>query len=140
MTMRIPWDKYETAILIDACIQIINNKMDKNATIKIVSEKLRCRAINSGLAIDNIYRNENGIRMQMTIIMSIIQDEKPGLYNASKLFYEMVEMYRADYKRFSSIRVRISNRVNGNNIHKQSGGKILWQTENTVWTKRKWSL
>ncbi len=103
ITMRIPWDKYETAILIDACIQIINNKMDKNATIKIVSEKLRCRAVNSGLAIDNIYRNENGIRMQMTIIMSIIQDEKPGLYNASKLFYEMVEMYRADYKRFSSI-------------------------------------
>ena len=38
------------------------------------------------------------------------------------------------------IRVRISNRVNANNIHKQSGGKILWQTENTVWTKRKWSL
>lgn len=37
-------------------------------------------------------------------------------------------------------RVRISNRVNANNIHKQSGGKILWQTENTVWTKRKWSL
>ena len=36
--------------------------------------------------------------------------------------------------------VRISNRVNANNIHKQSGGKILWQTENTVWTKRKWSL
>lgn len=103
MAMRIPWDKYETAILIDACIQIINNKMDKNAIIKIISEKLRNRAVNSGLVIDNVYRNENGIRMQMTIIMSIIQDENPGLYNASKLFYEMVEMYRADYKRFSSI-------------------------------------
>ena len=68
MAMRIPWDKYETAILIDACIQVINGKTDKNSAIKIVSEKLRKRAVNNGIAIDSVYRNQNGIKMQMTMI------------------------------------------------------------------------
>lgn len=73
MAMRIPWDKYETAILINACIQIINNKTDRSTAIQTVSVKLRKRAVNSGIMIDNVFRNENGVKMQMTMIMSIIQ-------------------------------------------------------------------
>lgn len=103
MAMRIPWDKYETAILIDTCIQIINNKIDRNTAVHNVSTKLRKRAVNSGIIIDDIYRNENGIKMQMTIIMSMIQGENPGLYNASKIFYEMVELYRSEYSTFLAI-------------------------------------
>lgn len=103
MAMRIPWDKYETAILIDACIQVVNKKMDRNTAIKTVSAKLRKRAVNSGIMIDNVYRNENGIRMQMTMIMSMIQGEEPRLFNASKIFYEMVELYRSEYISFSAI-------------------------------------
>ena len=103
MAMRIPWDKYETAILINACIQIINNKTDRSTAIQTVSVKLRKRAVNSGIMIDNVFRNENGVKMQMTMIMSIIQDEEPGLYNAAKIFYEMVELYRSEYTKFSAI-------------------------------------
>ena len=103
MAMRIPWDKYETAVLIDACIQVINGKTDKNSAIKIVSEKLRKRAVNNGITIDNVYRNKNGIKMLMTMIMSMICGEVPGLYNASRVFYEMVEMYRTEYLTFSTI-------------------------------------
>lgn len=103
MAMRIPWDKYETAILIDACIQVINGKTDKNSAIKIVSEKLRKRAVNSGITIDSVYRNGTGIRMQMNAIMSLIQDKQPGFNNVSKLFYEMLELYRTEYSTFSVI-------------------------------------
>lgn len=103
MAMRIPWDKYETAILIDACIQIINNKTDRSTAIQTVSAKLRKRAVNSGVMIDDVFRNENGIKMQMTMIMSMIQDKEPGLYNTAKIFYEMVELYRSEYSKFSAI-------------------------------------
>lgn len=103
MAMRIPWDKYETAILIDACIQIINNKTDRSTAIKTVSAKLRKRAVNFGIMIDNVFRNENGIKMQMTMIMSMLQGEEPGLYNTAKLFYEMIELYRSEYSKFSAI-------------------------------------
>lgn len=111
IAMRIPWDKYETAILIDACIQVINNKVDRNSAIQTVSAKLRKRAVNSGIMIDNVYRNENGIKMQMTMIMSMIQGENPGLYNASKLFYEMVELYRSEYLSFSAILKEANHQV-----------------------------
>lgn len=113
IAMRIPWDKYETAILIDACIQVINNKVDRNSAIQTVSAKLRKRAVNSGIMIDNVYRNENGIKMQMTMIMSMIQGENPGLYNASKLFYEMVELYRSEYLSFSAILKEANHQVAG---------------------------
>lgn len=103
MAMRIPWDKYETAILIDVCIQIINNKIDRSSAIQNVSARLRKRAVNSGIMIDNVFRNENGIKMQMTMIMSMIQDEEPGLYNVAKIFYEMINLYRSDYTKFSAI-------------------------------------
>lgn len=103
MAMRIPWDKYETAILIDVCIQIINNKIDRSTAIQNVSARLRKRAVNSGIMIDNVFRNENGIKMQMTMIMSMIQDEEPGLYNVAKIFYEMINLYRSDYTKFSAI-------------------------------------
>ena len=113
MAMRIPWDKYETAILIDACIQVINGKTDKNSAIKIVSEKLRKRAVNNGIAIDSVYRNQNGIKMQMTMIMSMICGEEPGLYNTSKVFYEMVEMYRTEYLTFSAILKKANLQIAG---------------------------
>lgn len=101
--MRIPWDKYETAILIDACIQIINNKTNRRTAIQTVSANLRKRAVNSGIMIDDVFRNETGIRMQMTTIMSIIQGEEPSLGNASKMFFYMVELYRSEYSKFSAI-------------------------------------
>lgn len=113
MAMRIPWDKYETAILIDACIQIINNKIDRSTAIKRVSAKLRKRAVNSGIKIDDLFRNENGIKMQMTMIMSMIRDEEPGLYNAAKIFYEMVDLYRTEYTKFSAILKEANLQVTG---------------------------
>lgn len=113
MAMRIPWDKYETAILIDACIQIINNKIDRSTAIQRVSAKLRKRAVNFGIKIDDLFRNENGIKMQMTMIMSMIRDEEPGLYNAAKIFYEMVDLYRTEYTKFSAILKEANLQVTG---------------------------
>ena len=113
MAMRIPWDKYETAVLIDACIQVINNKTDRKTAIQTISAKLRKRAVNLGITIDNVYRNENGIKMQMTMIMSMICGEEPGLYNASKVFYEMVEMYRTEYLAFSAILKKANLQIAG---------------------------
>lgn len=124
MAARIPWDKYETAILIDACIQVINNKMDRQSAIRSVSEKLRKRAVNLGIMIDNVYRNENGIKMQMTMIMSMIQGQEPGLYNSSMLFYEMVELYRSEYLTFSSILKEANNQVEGTDDKKLTLEKL----------------
>lgn len=103
MALRIPWDKYEVAILIDASVKVLNKEIDRNIAIHNVSEKLRNKAKNAEIEIDSVYRNENGISMQMVTIISLLQNESPSLYNVSKLFYEMVDLYHTDFEKFSNI-------------------------------------
>lgn len=96
MANRIPWDKYEVVILIDASIKVINKEITKQDAVKKVSLMLRTKAATSGIIIDNIFRNENGISMQMNIILALIQNKSSGLHNASKLFCEMVNIYKSN--------------------------------------------
>lgn len=103
MPIRIPWDEQETAILISACEDYNLDKISKKAAIETVSKKLRQRAINRGLTIDSIFRNENGITMQFMLINELITNEKSGLRGASKLFVRMVEMYKHDTDKFEKI-------------------------------------
>lgn len=101
MAVRIPWDKYETAILIEACVDYNNNRITKKTAIRRVSNELRQKAVDEGKIIDDIYRNENGISMQFEIINSLIRHTGCRLHNASKLFSDMVRIYldnRDEYK------------------------------------------
>ncbi len=115
MAIKIPWDKYEVAIIIDASIKVIKNEIDRKIAVREVSEKLRKKALNSGIIIDPVYRNENGISMQMYTIISLLQNESPSLYNVSKMFYDMVDLYHSDYEKFSYIlreaNLQISNDI-----------------------------
>lgn len=88
-----PWNKYETAILISACAEYNQKRISKKDAIKMVSDELRQRAIDEGMIIDDVFRNKNGISMQFEIINGLISGTKCGLHNASKLFIEMADMY-----------------------------------------------
>lgn len=103
MAVRIPWDKFETAILIEGCVDYNENKITKKEAVKRVSNELRQRALNKGEKIDDIYRNENGISMQFEIINSLIRKTDCGLHKASKLFREMSQVYLNDRSRFEKI-------------------------------------
>ena len=70
MAERIAWDKYEAAILLEAVLRIDANVESKNDAIERVSKQLRSMAKNRGLSIDDVYRNTNGISMQMTAMKS----------------------------------------------------------------------
>lgn len=106
MTSRILWDKYETAILIEAYTEVENGKFAYNDAIKYVSDTLRERAINLGYKIDEVFRNENGIKMQMKIIDDLFQDGTSKLHKASPIFYKMVETYNNDRYEFKRILYR----------------------------------
>lgn len=103
MSLRIPWDRYEVAVLIDASIKVINNEITKKDAVKNVSLRLRKKAVNSGIIIDNVYRNENGISMQMNIIIAMLLNKKSGLHNASKLFNDVVTIYETDKECFYTL-------------------------------------
>ncbi len=103
MAIRIPWDKYEAVILLDACQAVIDKKISQTEAVTMVSRSLRDRAVKNGNAIDSMYRNENGISMQMKIMTSLIQETHSGLHGASKLFVEIAKLYKTDQPQFHKI-------------------------------------
>lgn len=101
--IRVPWNKYETAILLEASLQVIRDKTKKKECIRQVSEVLRQMAVNQGLQIDDLYRNINGNAMQMTIMISVIEGKKSPLHSSPKIFKEVVDIYMSDKILFHQI-------------------------------------
>lgn len=99
MSNRIVWDQYETALLIDAFWEIEKCPSRKQEIIKGLSEALRQKAINSGLSIDEKFRNVNGITMQLTPIAHAFFPDRASL-TSSRMFDRMVELYKTDRESF----------------------------------------
>lgn len=97
------WNEFEVALLIDTYFLIKQKKIDKNSAIKGLSNNLRKMAINRGIIIDDIFRNENGINMRLYEIEGILSDGKYGLKNTSHLFRKMIWIYNNDKVTFNSI-------------------------------------
>ena len=72
MALRVPWDKYEAALLLNYCIRIEKGEISKAEAISTVSQMLRNRAIRKGYEIDDVFRNENGISMQISSMNAIV--------------------------------------------------------------------
>ncbi|MBR4634876.1 MAG: hypothetical protein IKO51_00755 [Clostridia bacterium] len=96
------WDKYEAAILLEAYLKVRDGKLARQKAIEEVSCALRKMALNQGAEIDEVYRNENGISMQLYHISTTylgIDKEKAS----AKVFHDIVEIYRNDQKRFLEV-------------------------------------
>lgn len=112
MSNRIVWDKYETALLIDTFWEIEKFPSQKQELIKGLSETLRLKAINSGLMIDEKFRNVNGITMQLTPIAHAFFPDRPSL-TSSKMFDQMVELYKTDRELFDKTLAIAKSMVTG---------------------------
>lgn len=119
MAIRIPWDEHETAILIAACADYHAGKCTKKEAIKDVSQTLRRRAEESGIEIDEVFRNENGITMQFMLVNELMTQEKCGLRGASKMFINMVEMYKSDRIKFQEILTEAKKTVEANKTNQE---------------------
>ena len=78
MPIRIRWDKYEITLLIDACNRVTRGE-SKKSIVKEISQNLRNRAISQGVEIDDLFRNEHGIDLQMTKMEYLLTDGQKGL-------------------------------------------------------------
>ena len=92
---KIPFTKYEAALLLDAYLQTIKGRVSRRAAITNCSQQLRQLGRNNGIAIDDIYRNVNGITFQMESMESAYVGHTM-LKPASRLFNEIVALYRND--------------------------------------------
>jgi len=96
------WNIYEAVILLDGYLEVLRANKSKTQIVKRVSADLRQMAVNSGIEIDDVYRNENGISYQIQSLDSAYKGEKVYV-PATRLFKEVVEIYRTDTEKYFEI-------------------------------------
>ena len=101
-TRQPQWNIYEAAVLLDAYIETLKKEQPKSHIVKDVSVALRQMAVNQGLIIDDVFRNENGISYQLQSMESAYKGVKVYV-PATKLFNEVVSIYHEDRDRFDSL-------------------------------------
>lgn len=123
MALRIPWDIEEAVLLLDQLLQSLNGDLPRSEAIKQVSIRLRKRAIDKGIEIDDVFRNENGIAFQMSAMEVAYTGVTSKLKQPSKLFLETVDLYKNHREHYEEILME----VNGVNDEKSAQEEFfLW--------------
>lgn len=104
------WDIYEAVILLDGYLEVLQANQPKARIVKRISADLRRMAVNRGVEIDDIYRNENGISYQIQSMDSAYTGKKVYV-PATKLFEQAVKLYRTDTERYCEILTEAKNMV-----------------------------
>ena len=93
--MRVPFDKYDTAILLEAYLQVEDGTLTRRQAAEKASKELRQRAIDRGMEIDDQFRNYAGIRKQLDVMEFNYTDGKRGYEKRTKIFIEVIDLYRS---------------------------------------------
>lgn len=96
------WDIYETVILLEGYLETLQGIQSKSQIIKRISADLRRMAVNRGVEIDDVYRNENGVSYQIQSMDSAFKGQK-AYVPATKLFTDAVALYRTDNEGYQKI-------------------------------------
>ena len=99
MARQVAFTKYEAALLLDAYLKVLSGELSRMDSVKECSRMLRLMAVNSGIEIDDIYRNVNGISFQMASMESAYQG-RTIMKPATRLFTEMANLYMTDKKEY----------------------------------------
>lgn len=102
MTVRIPWDRYEVALLFSAYEHIANGA-DLAEEAARLSETLRALSIRRGVSIDDTYRNVNGIRMKLANVQYLFTDGQKGMFGASAMIRQIYDLYKSNPGEYQTI-------------------------------------
>lgn len=98
--IKIPWNKYEAVLLVDAYQRSLAGEMSRTMAVSQVSKRLRSHMINMGIQISDVYRNESGISLQMSAIEYLFTDGGTGISHVSNLFQDTVKLWQNNKEAF----------------------------------------
>ncbi|MBM6804782.1 hypothetical protein H6B07_19595, partial [Mediterraneibacter glycyrrhizinilyticus] len=103
MSTRIAWKEHEQAVLLQALIDVMNEKTERKEAISQVSKRLRNEAESCGIKIDEKFRNENGISLQMSCLEYAYTGGKSGLHVTCGWYFDIVNKYQNDQVAFAEL-------------------------------------
>ncbi len=118
MAKQVPFSQHEAVLLLDALLEVQRTQQPKRVVVKKLSDELRQLALNSGLEIDDIYRNTNGISFQMSSMESAyagVTIQKP----ATRLFTETVALYRDNREEYEKLLKEAKSMISGHPSNEQ---------------------
>ena len=86
---RVVWNKYEAALLVDTYEKVAKGELARKVAVAKLSKRLRYRKIKNGIEVNEKYRNENGIQLQLSIMENILTHGEKGLTSRSRLFEDV---------------------------------------------------
>lgn len=100
---KVKWDLEEAVALYDLCVK--NGKFSDvdSKSITKLSMLFKKRARILQLDIDDKFRNEAGMNMQIRCIQYVVTNGEEGLSKVGKIFYDAHHLYVADRKKFDAI-------------------------------------
>ena len=111
MAIRIPWDRYEVALLFSTYERVANGA-DLGIEASNLSETLRTLATRRGNSIDETYRNVSGMKMQLANVQYLFTDGQKGLSGASAMIRQMYDLYKSkpeDYQTVLKEAIRLTS-------------------------------
>lgn len=111
-TTRIGWDKFETALLIEAFWKIEEKKGSRIEILTKLSNDLRKRAVNNGMKIYDTFRNFNGMSIQLSNIALSFYPERSAMHRTA-LFDEVARIYINNRDDFEMILREAHRQVDG---------------------------
>ncbi|MDY2862692.1 MAG: hypothetical protein SOT68_00685 [Oscillospiraceae bacterium] len=101
---RIQWDIEEMVAMVDLYYRYENGKISNlSKELNHLSKRLVNRADILKIEHDNKYRNTNGMNMIFQNVRYVDTDGETGFSSASQLVYDVVKLYKDDYKKFEQI-------------------------------------
>ncbi len=97
------WNKYEVVLLAEVYVNVKFKGADLECELLKLSQLLRAYAQNNGVEIDDVYRNLNGMRWQYFLLSVAFDPSITCSRKPSKLFNEIVDLYKNDIKEFNCI-------------------------------------
>lgn len=101
--IRIPWNKYEAVLLVDAYLKCCAKFLSKEQAVSQLSQRLRHHMEKMGVPISNAYRNESGISLQMSAIEYLFTDGASGISHVSNLFRDIYDLYTSYREAFNTL-------------------------------------
>lgn len=126
------WNNYETALLLEACLVVEEDVSQKSKVISNLSYILRQKAISSGLEIDNVYRNTNGIALQMLHMQFLLTRGKIGLPGASKNYINVANLYMKEKEKFKLLLQHAHEEYGMDEISGRCGD-VNWKYDFSEW-------
>lgn len=115
LATRIPWDKYETALLFDFYTRIESGSNMRSVATQL-SETLRIKAEKQGLEIDEKFRNVNGMLMKLENVRYLITDGTSGLSSVSQGIKDMYKLKNQHPDEYEEIRREAWKMASGTDV------------------------